>query len=166
MVAAVAAVPGAALFAQTQILPDFQADPSARVWNDVLWIYPSHDIAGSTGWDMVDWHAFSSTDLKHWTDHGVIFGLKDLTWARKWAWAPDCMRRNGKFYFYFPADDQIGVVSGREYDPPDVVDQRRLDVNVPDCSLQPGDIFAYRNLPHLLDRMLARQPPENLLFFL
>lgn len=118
VVAAVAAVPGAALFAQTQILPDFQADPSARVWNDVLWIYPSHDIAGSTGWDMVDWHAFSSTDLKHWTDHGVIFGLKDLTWARKWAWAPDCMRRNGKFYFYFPADDQIGVAVSDKPDGP------------------------------------------------
>jgi len=111
-------LPGPPLLAQTQILPDFQADPSARVWNDELWIYPSHDIAGSTGWDMVDWHAFSSTDLKHWTDHGVIFGLKDLTWARKWAWAPDCLQRNGKFYFYFPADDQIGVAVSDKPDGP------------------------------------------------
>ena len=95
--------------AQKQILPDFQADPSAHVFGKTVWIYPSHDIAGSTGWDMVDWHAFSSTDLVHWTDHGVIFGVKDLKWASKYAWAPDCISRNGKYYFYFPADFQIGV---------------------------------------------------------
>ena len=118
MIVAAASLAGSALLAQKQILPDFQADPSARVWNDELWIYPSHDIAGSTGWDMVDWHAFSSTDLTHWTDHGVIFGLKDLTWATKYAWAPDCMQRNGKFFFYFPADDQIGVAVADKPDGP------------------------------------------------
>ena len=95
--------------AQKQILPDFQADPSARVFGETVWIYPSHDIAGSTNWDMLDWHCFSSTDLSNWTDHGVIFGIKDLSWATKYAWAPDCINRNGKYYFYFPADFQIGV---------------------------------------------------------
>lgn len=97
------------LQAQKQILPDFHADPSARVFGETVWIYPSHDIAGSKYWDMLDWHCFSSTDLKTWTDHGVIFGVKDLTWANKYAWAPDCINRNGKYYFYFPADFQVGV---------------------------------------------------------
>jgi beta-xylosidase len=96
-------------FAQRPILPDFNADPTARLFEGELWLYPSHDIAGSTGWNMVDWHAFSSRDLVHWTDHGVIFGVKNLTWADKFAWAPDCISRNGKYYFYFPADFQIGV---------------------------------------------------------
>jgi len=58
---------------------------------------------------MVDWHVFSTSDMVHWKDHGVIFSLKDITWADKHAWAPDCIERNGKYYFYFPADDQIGV---------------------------------------------------------
>jgi beta-xylosidase len=98
-----------AVLGNRQILPDFEADPSARVFNDELWIYPSHDIAGSNDWVMVDWHAFSSTDLVHWTDHGIIFQLSDLTWANRHAWAPDCIQRNGNYYFYFPADDQIGV---------------------------------------------------------
>ena len=71
------------IYAQKPILPDFYADPSARAFGDTMWIYPSHDIAGSRGWDMVDWHCFSSTDLVNWIDHGVIFGLKDLTWASK-----------------------------------------------------------------------------------
>ncbi len=95
--------------AQKPILPDFNADPSARVFGDTMWIYPSHDIAGSTYWDMLEWHCFSSTDLKNWNDHGVIFSVNDITWADKYAWAPDCIRRNGKYYFYFPADFQVGV---------------------------------------------------------
>jgi Glycosyl hydrolases family 43 len=92
-----------------QILPDFEADPSARVFHGRLYVYPSHDIAGSKGWDMIDWHVFSTDDMVHWKDHGVIFSLKDIRWADKHAWAPDCIERNGKYYFYFPADDQIGV---------------------------------------------------------
>ncbi len=95
--------------AQHQILPDFQADPSARVFNGRLYIYPSHDIAGNKDWEMFDWHVFSTDDMIHWKDHGVIFSLKDITWAKIHAWAPDCIERNGKYYFYFPADDQIGV---------------------------------------------------------
>ncbi len=99
----------AASVAQHQILPDYQADPSARVFHGRLYVYPSHDLAGSKDWDMVDWHTFSTEDMVHWKDHGVIFSLKDIKWADKHAWAPDCIERNGKYYFYFPADDQIGV---------------------------------------------------------
>src|SRR5690348_7171890 len=103
----------APLFAQHQVLPDFAADPSARVFHGRLYVYPSHDLAGSKDWDMFDWHVFSTDDMVHWKDHGVIFSLKDITWANQHAWAPDCIERNGKYYCYFPADDQIGVaVSG------------------------------------------------------
>jgi arabinoxylan arabinofuranohydrolase len=97
------------LSAQKQILPDFQADPSARVFHGRLYVYPSHDLAGSKDWDMRDWHVFSTDDMVQWKDHGEIFSLKDISWADKHAWAPDCIERNGKYYFYFLADDQIGV---------------------------------------------------------
>ena len=97
------------VFAQKPILPDYQADPSARVFNGTLYIYPSHDRPGQTNWSMVDWHVFSSQDMTNWTDHGVAFSLKDITWATNQAWAPDCLERNGKYYFYFPAGGQIGV---------------------------------------------------------
>ena len=98
-----------AIAAKHQILPDFEADPSARVFHGRLYVYPSHDVAGSKDWDMVDWHVFSTVDMLHWKDHGVIFSLKDIRWADRHAWAPDCIERNGKYYFYFPADDKIGV---------------------------------------------------------
>lgn len=58
---------------------------------------------------MVDWRVFSTGDMKCWTDHGMIFGLKDVAWADKEAWAADCIERNGKYYFYFSAGAQVGV---------------------------------------------------------
>lgn len=58
---------------------------------------------------MVDWHVFSTEDMSKWTDHGVAFSLKDISWASEEAWAPDCIERNGKYFFYFPAGGQIGV---------------------------------------------------------
>lgn len=91
------------------ILPGLYADPSARVFNGKLYVYPTHDLPDMKHWDEVDWHVFSTSDMVKWKDHGVIFSLKDVSWADKDAWAPDCIERNGKYYFYFPAGDQIGV---------------------------------------------------------
>jgi beta-xylosidase len=95
----------------------YTADPSARVFNDTLYVYPSHDEDTATWFYMQDWHVFSTTDMENWTDHGVAFSLKDLSWADEMAWAPDCIERNGKYYFYYPVEQSmIGVaVSDKPY---------------------------------------------------
>ncbi len=96
--------------AQKPILPDFYADPSARYFNHKIFIYPTHDVPGSTSWgNLFDWHCFSSTNLKTWKDNGVMFSLKDITWADKKAYAADCIKYKRKYYFYFTANYQIGV---------------------------------------------------------
>ena len=97
----------------------YTADPSARVFNDTLYVYPSHDQDTATWFNMDDWHVFSTTDMKTWKDHGVALSLNDLNWAKKYAWAPDCVEKNGKYYFYFPTDQfHIGVaVSDKPYGP-------------------------------------------------
>ena len=96
--------------AQKSILPDFYADPAVRVFNKKIYIYPTHDIPGSNGFNKPsDWHSFSSKNLKDWKDDGVIFSLKDISWADKKAYAADCIKYNGKYYFYFTANYQIGV---------------------------------------------------------
>ncbi|MFI3278105.1 MAG: family 43 glycosylhydrolase [Rikenellaceae bacterium] len=97
--------------AQKQILPDFHADPSAHNWGDgKYWIYPSTDEPGSTSWKhMRRWHTYSSVDLKEWKCEGEIFSLEDISWASEAAFAPDAATRNGKYYFYFPAQFMIGV---------------------------------------------------------
>jgi len=107
-------------YAQNPIIKHlYTADPSAHVFNDTLYLYPSHDKEDADWFNMSDWHVFSTTDMEHWTDHGVALSLDDISWADKYAWAPDCAEYNGKYYFYYPAEkDYIGVaVSDRPYGP-------------------------------------------------
>lgn len=89
----------------------YSADPSARVFNDTLYIYPSHDRDSAQWWDMEDYYAYSTTDMKTFKDEGLIFEpLKQTTWAKQYCWAPDCIEKNGKYYLYFPTDqDYVGV---------------------------------------------------------
>ena len=93
------------------ITGQFSADPSAHVFGDRLYLYPSHDIPtvkyqGDQPWFcMSDYHVFSTDDMTHWTDHGNIVDQKDVPWGNPTAnsmWAPDCVEKGGKYYFYFP----------------------------------------------------------------
>ena len=94
------------------ITGQFTADPTARVFEGKIYMYPSHDIPsvithhdGSAWFSMPDYHVFSSEDLASWTDHGVILRQEDVPWGKPDAyamWAPDCVQKDGKYYFYFP----------------------------------------------------------------
>jgi len=94
----------------------FTADPSARVFGNRLYVYTSHDedtADVNQHFLMNNWHVFSTSDMTNWTGHGEIFSLKDISWTKKQAWAPDCVERNGKYYFYFPVEQKkIGVAIG------------------------------------------------------
>lgn len=60
---------------------------------------------------MEDYHVFSSENLTDWTDHGVIVTQNKVPWVRPDSysmWAPDCIERNGKYYFYFPSAPKDG----------------------------------------------------------
>lgn len=105
------------------ITGQFTADPTARVFNNRLYVYPSHDILaspgkGRKGWFvMEDYHVFSSDNLTDWKDHGVIIEQNKVPWVKKDSysmWAPDCVFRNGKYYFYFPTmpADTTGIGRG------------------------------------------------------
>ncbi len=100
--------------AQNPIIRDqFTADPSARVFNGKVYLYPSHDIQTPPGkglrkdwFCMEDYHVFSSSNLTDWTDHGVILSQYTVPWADSASysmWAPDCIEKDGKYYFYFPS---------------------------------------------------------------
>ncbi|MDR2701442.1 MAG: family 43 glycosylhydrolase [Spirochaetaceae bacterium] len=94
--------------------PLYTADGSARVWNiggvDTLFVYASHDMVEAAGCDRMDrYHVFSTTDMKTWTDYGEIFNADDVPWhngsfinGSKFMWAPDCVYKNGVYYYYFP----------------------------------------------------------------
>ena len=102
------------LLAQNPIIRDqFSADPTARVFNGKVYLYPSHDIPTPNGkglrkdwFCMEDYHVFSSENLTNWTDYGIILSQDKVPWTNPKAysmWAPDCVSKNGKYYFYFPA---------------------------------------------------------------
>ena len=109
------------LSAQNPVIRDqFSADPTARVFNNKVYLYPSHDIMPPEGarqdwFCMEDYHVFSSENLTDWTDHGVIVTQNKVPWVRPNSysmWAPDCVERNGKYYFYFPSTPSNGFGFG------------------------------------------------------
>ena len=88
----------------------FSADPTARVFNGRIYLFPSHDIISPVEpekkwFSMADYHVFSSDNLTDWTDHGVILSQEQVPWGNPKAysmWAPDCVEKDGKYYFFFP----------------------------------------------------------------
>ncbi|WP_257666315.1 family 43 glycosylhydrolase [Parapedobacter tibetensis] len=76
------------------------------------YIYPTSD--GFDGWGGYAFKVFSSTDLVHWEDEGVILDLKaDVPWAGRNAWAP-CIEEKEidgqyRYFFYFTGAQKIGV---------------------------------------------------------
>jgi beta-xylosidase len=103
--------------AQNPIIRDqYTADPTARVFNNKVYLYPSHDITPPAGqrqdwFCMEDYHVFSSSNLTDWTDHGMLISQEQVPWGKKDGysmWAPDCVEKNGKYYFYFPNAPKTG----------------------------------------------------------
>ena len=102
----------------------FSADPSARVFGNKVYLYPSHDIVatetkGRKGWFcMEDYHVYSSENLTDWKDEGMIVTQNKVPWVMPDSysmWAPDCIERNGKYYFYFPTAPKDTIVYGRGF---------------------------------------------------
>jgi len=95
----------------------YTADPSAHVFNGKIYIYPSHDEDADVEnndngdqYDMKDYHVYEMKDTETYPrDCGCVFTLDDVKWASKQLWAPDCVERNGKYYFFFPARDKTGM---------------------------------------------------------
>ena len=107
--------------AQNPVIRDqFSADPTARVFNNRVYLYPSHDITPPEGqrqdwFCMEDYHVFSSENLTDWKDHGVIVTQNKVPWVRPDSysmWAPDCVEKGGKYYFYFPSSPKSGFGFG------------------------------------------------------
>ena len=146
--------------AQNPVIRDqFAADPTARVFNDKVYLYPSHDIFPPEGqrqdwFCMEDYHVFSSENLTDWTDHGVIVTQNKVPWVKPDSysmWAPDCIERNGKYYFYFPSAPKdgrgfgIGVAISDSPEGPFIPEPENIKgiSGIDPCVLQASDGNAY-----------------------
>lgn len=90
------------------IIKGFYADPDIAFFNGKYYLYPTTD--GGIEWDSSSFKVFSSADLKEWKDEGTILDLKDVEWTGgKRAWAPAICERNGKYYFYYSGNGNIGT---------------------------------------------------------
>ena len=113
--------------AQNPIIRDqFTADPTARVFEGKVYVYPSHDIPtppgkGRPNWFcMEDYHVFSSENLIDWKDHGVIVSQTNVEWAdpkRLRHVGPGMRVQEREVLFLLPGDRQekgfrIGVAIG------------------------------------------------------
>ena len=146
------------LYAQNPLISgQFTADPTARVFGDKVYVYPSHDIPpveALKGWFcMADYHVFSSSDLTHWQDHGIILSQEQVPWGNHEGysmWAPDCVKgSDGRYYFYFPcglkpekpgarAGFGVGVAIGDRPEGPFVAQEKNIEgiMGIDPCVMQ------------------------------
>ena len=92
------------------ILQGWYADPEGIIYDDTYWIYPtwSDKFEKQTYFDC-----FSSKDLVNWTKHSNIIDTTEVKWAKRAMWAPSVVRKDGKYYFFFSANDvHEGEVGG------------------------------------------------------
>jgi hypothetical protein len=74
------------------------------VYNGTVYLYTSHDEDDATGFHMLNWKLYTSTDMVNWTDRGTVASLATFPWAVQSndAWAPQAIERDGRFYLYVP----------------------------------------------------------------
>lgn len=98
------------------VLPGYYADPEILYSQKTgrFYLYPTTD--GIREWNGTQFKAFSSADLVHWKEEGVVLDLQNVSWAKIKAWAPAILERkeNGhyRYYFYYVAAKKVGVAVG------------------------------------------------------
>jgi hypothetical protein len=92
----------------------YNPDPAPVVSGDRLYVFTGHDLDTATYFRMPDWQVFSTTDMEHWTDHGIVMTTANFKWAKQGdnAWASQAIERNGKWYWYVAAEDTTKHLHG------------------------------------------------------
>lgn len=84
------------------VFPGWYADPEVAVFGKEYWIYPTY----SAPYDQQTFFdAFSSPDLVQWTKHSRILTTNEIKWARRAMWAPSVVEKDGRYFFFFGAND-------------------------------------------------------------
>lgn len=92
------------------VFEGWYADPEGIIYDDTYWIYPTWSdlYENQTFFDC-----FSSKDLVNWTKHSSVLDTSEVKWAKRAMWAPSVISKDGKYYFFFGANDvHEGEVGG------------------------------------------------------
>jgi beta-xylosidase len=132
------------------VFEGWYADPEGAVFNKEYWIYPTYSAEYK---DQLHFDAFSSKDLVNWTKHEKVLTNKEITWAWQAMWAPSVVENNGKYYFFFGANDiqnnsEKGGIGVAVADSPagpfkDLLGKPLIDKII--NGAQPIDQFAYKD---------------------
>lgn len=91
------------------LFPGWYADPEAIIFGKTFWIYPTFSAPYEK---QVFLDAFSSQDLITWKKHARIIDTSRIKWAKRAMWAPSIIRKEGKYYLFFAAND---IQNNNEY---------------------------------------------------
>ena len=88
---------------------EYIPDGEPRVFGDRVYLYGSHDRAGSKEFCDTILRVWSAplADLNTWTDHGIIFSTRtvdghadDVDWSDNNLYAPDVVGKDGRYYLF------------------------------------------------------------------
>ena len=128
------------LFADNPIITQrYTADPNAFIFNDRVYVVCSSDEDNVNSYNLINYTMISSDDMVNWTDHNLVFKVKEHTkWAGQ-AYAPCAITRDGKVYLYFPDPGSgIGVMVADRPEGPytDHLGRSLINRSTPNCSEQ------------------------------
>ncbi len=84
------------------IFPGWYADPEVALFEGKYWIFPTYSAEFDK---QLFFDCFSSPDLVNWTKHERVLTADEVKWARRAMWAPSVIEKDGKYYFFFGAND-------------------------------------------------------------
>lgn len=84
------------------VFDGWYADPEGIIFGDTYWIYPTYSAPYN---EQLFFDCFSSPDLVSWTKHERVLDSKAIKWANRAMWAPSIIHKDGKYYFFFAAND-------------------------------------------------------------
>lgn len=87
---------------QNPVIKGWYADPEGIIYNNEYWIFPTYSAPYE---EQILFDAFSSKDLVNWKKHPRILDNSEVKWANKAMWAPSVIEKDGKYYFFFGAND-------------------------------------------------------------
>lgn len=132
------------------VFEGWYADPEVIVYNDKYWIFPTFSAPYE---EQVKFDCFSSPDLVNWTKHENIIDTSEVKWAWRAMWAPGVIEKDGKYYFFFAANDvhpgEVGGIGVAVSDQPqgpykDLLGEPLISENV--NGAQPIDQFVFRDV--------------------
>jgi len=131
------------------VFEGWYADPEVIVYNDKYWIFPTFSAPYE---EQVKFDCFSSPDLVNWTKYENIIDTSEVKWAWRAMWAPGVIEKDGKYYFFFAANDvhpgEVGGIGVAVADQPqgpykDLLGEPLISENV--NGAQPIDQFVFHD---------------------